>query len=87
MESPLVHDSCSLKAMSITIFPLDRTPTSRYTTLLMSIRIAHLSDTHLGFQDLELVNAEGINAREADIYQAWHTAVDMIIKEKPDILN
>ncbi|MBN1524954.1 MAG: exonuclease SbcCD subunit D [Spirochaetales bacterium] len=52
----------------------------------MSIRFAHISDTHLGFQDLEIVNSEGINAREADIYRAWHTAVDMIIKEGPDVM-
>jgi len=50
----------------------------------MNLRLAHISDTHLGFQDLDCVNSEGVNVREADIYAAWREAVDLVIQEKPD---
>jgi DNA repair exonuclease SbcCD nuclease subunit len=50
----------------------------------MTVRIAHLSDTHLGYSDLERVNAEGINCREADMYRAFSAAVDDILLLKPD---
>lgn len=30
------------------------------------LRILHFSDTHLGFNDLEILNESGINQREAD---------------------
>ncbi|MFY9143116.1 metallophosphoesterase family protein [Sulfuricurvum sp.] len=48
------------------------------------MRILHFSDTHLGFNDLEVVNDSGINQREADFYDAFSQVIDAIVAEKPD---
>ncbi len=47
------------------------------------MNIIHFSDTHLGFSDLDIVNKEGINQREADFYDAFSQVISRIIKEKP----
>lgn len=46
--------------------------------------IIHFSDTHLGFNDLEIVNESGINQREADFYDAFTQVIDAILEIKPD---
>lgn len=46
--------------------------------------IIHFSDTHLGFNDLEIVNESGINQREADFYDAFIKVIDAILEGKPD---
>ncbi|MDH7555091.1 MAG: exonuclease SbcCD subunit D [Spirochaetota bacterium] len=46
----------------------------------------HLSDSHLGFNDFDKVNDDGINQREADVYNAFANAVDSIIQYKPDFV-
>ena len=48
------------------------------------MRILHFSDTHLGFNDLDVVNEEGINQREADFYDAFSQVVQQIQTIKPD---
>lgn len=48
------------------------------------MRILHFSDTHLGFNDLEIVNEFGINQRETDFYDAFTQVIDAIIEIKPD---
>jgi DNA repair exonuclease SbcCD nuclease subunit len=48
------------------------------------VKIIHFSDTHLGFSDLDITNAEGINQREADFYQAFADVIDAILDTKPD---
>lgn len=48
------------------------------------MRILHFSDTHLGFNDLEIVNESGINQREADFYDAFTQVIDAIIETNPD---
>ncbi|MDD2367877.1 MAG: exonuclease SbcCD subunit D [Sulfuricurvum sp.] len=48
------------------------------------MRILHFSDTHLGFNDLEIVNESGINQREADFYDAFTQEIDAILEIKPD---
>lgn len=48
--------------------------------------ILHFSDTHLGFQAFDVVNAEGVNAREQDVYDAFGRVVERILAEKPDIV-
>lgn len=48
------------------------------------MRILHFSDTHLGFNDLEIVNEYGINQREADFYDAFTQVIDAIVEAKPD---
>lgn len=37
------------------------------------MRIIHFSDTHLGFNDLDILNKENINQREADFYDEKQT--------------
>ncbi len=49
----------------------------------MSIKIVHLSDTHLGFNDLDCVDADGINCREGDFYRSFRQIVDRIVQLKP----
>lgn len=48
------------------------------------MRILHFSDTHLGFNDLEITNAEGINQREADFYDAFTQVIDAALAIQPD---
>lgn len=50
------------------------------------MKIIHFSDTHLGFTDLDCVNNEGINQREADFYEAFTQVIDKILEEKPDFV-
>lgn len=50
----------------------------------LALRILHFSDTHLGFNDLEIVNDSGINRREADFYDAFTQVIDAILEIKPD---
>lgn len=46
--------------------------------------IIHFSDTHLGFQAFDVVNAEGVNAREQDLYDAFRAIIDRVLDCKPD---
>lgn len=48
------------------------------------MRILHFSDTHLGYNDLEIVNSDGINQREADFYDAFTQVIDDILDTRPD---
>jgi len=48
------------------------------------MKILHFSDTHLGFSDLDITNAEGINQREADFYDAFTCIIDAAIEIRPD---
>jgi len=50
------------------------------------VKILHFSDTHLGFNDLEVLNDENINQREADFYDAFSQVVDQIKLMKPDYI-
>jgi DNA repair exonuclease SbcCD nuclease subunit len=50
------------------------------------MKILHFSDTHLGFQAFDCVNAEGINAREQDVYDAFERVVERILETKPDVV-
>jgi DNA repair protein SbcD/Mre11 len=56
--------------------PLDR----------LLVRLFHLSDTHLGHQQYPRTNAEGLNAREQDLYDAFHRVVDLAVAERPDLV-
>jgi DNA repair exonuclease SbcCD nuclease subunit len=46
----------------------------------------HFSDTHLGYQAFDQVNAAGINAREQDVYDAFERVVDEILAIKPALV-
>jgi len=48
------------------------------------VTIIHFSDTHLGFSDLDAINDEGINQREADFYKAFEDVIDTILEKRPD---
>lgn len=48
--------------------------------------IIHFSDTHLGYNDLEIVNNTGINQREADFYEAFKQVIDAAIELHPDYI-
>ena len=50
------------------------------------MKILHFSDTHLGFNDLDIINHESINQREADFYDAFSQVVDQIDSIKPDYI-
>ena len=51
------------------------------------MRFVHFSDTHLGFSDLNKIDATtGINQRESDFYRAWWQAIDKILELKPDFV-
>ncbi|HET7321485.1 MAG TPA: exonuclease SbcCD subunit D [Longimicrobiaceae bacterium] len=48
--------------------------------------IAHLADLHLGFRAYHRVNARGVNAREADVAEAFREAVEAVIALRPDLV-
>jgi exonuclease SbcD len=48
------------------------------------VRIAHLADLHLGYRQYHRQNPNGINQREADVANAFRSAVDGILLEQPD---
>ncbi|MBN2965511.1 exonuclease SbcCD subunit D [Sulfurospirillum sp. T05] len=50
------------------------------------MRLLHFSDTHLGFNDLEVLNAQNINQREADFYDAFEQVVAQIEALRPDFI-
>ena len=50
------------------------------------MKILHFSDTHLGFNDLDIINNENINQREADFYDAFCQVVEQIKLIKPDFI-
>lgn len=50
------------------------------------LKILHFSDTHLGFNDLDVLNDENINQREADFYDAFAQVIEQIKKIKPDYI-
>ena len=50
------------------------------------MKIIHFSDTHLGFNDLDIINSENINQREADFYDAFSQIVEQIKIIKPDYI-
>ena len=50
------------------------------------MKIVHFSDTHLGFNDLDILNEENINQREADFYDAFSQVVEQIKTIKPDYI-
>lgn len=50
------------------------------------ITFIHLSDSHLGFTDNDLLDDEGQNIREQDVYDAFRQSVDIILREDPDFV-
>lgn len=52
----------------------------------MSIHVAHLSDTHIGYEAYKARSVSGENQRSVDIARAFVDAVDQIIEEDPPIV-
>ncbi len=50
------------------------------------MKIIHFSDTHLGYNDLDILNQDNINQREADFYDAFSQVVEQIKLIKPDYI-
>jgi DNA repair protein SbcD/Mre11 len=50
------------------------------------MRIAHLADLHLGFRAYHRVTARGINAREADVAEAFREGIERTIALAPDLV-
>ncbi len=50
------------------------------------MKIVHFSDTHLGFNDLDILNDENINQREVDFYNSFAQVVEQIQSIKPDYI-
>ena len=50
------------------------------------MKIIHFSDTHLGYNDLDILNDANINQREADFYDAFSQVVAQIKLIKPDYI-
>ncbi|MEO8478902.1 MAG: DNA repair exonuclease [Gemmatimonadota bacterium] len=48
------------------------------------MRIAHLADPHLGYRKYARLTPRGMNQREADVAQAFVSALDGVIAERPD---
>ncbi|HOT06037.1 MAG: DNA double-strand break repair protein Mre11 [Methanosaeta sp. PtaB.Bin039] len=50
------------------------------------MRIAHLADTHLGYQAFSRVDRQGRNVMEEMVYQGFRMAVDKILELNPDLV-
>ena len=50
------------------------------------MKLAHLADLHLGFRQFYRQTPAGINQREADVANAFRTAVDGVIAARPDAI-
>jgi len=50
------------------------------------LKIIHFSDTHLGYSDLDILDENNINQREADFYDAFTQVVTQIKEIKPDYI-
>lgn len=54
---------------------------------MTAMRIAHISDTHLGYRQLAIVNAAtGRNQRELDVEAAFHNAMNAMLAWEPDVI-
>lgn len=50
------------------------------------VRLFHFSDTHLGHQQYQRTDANGLNVREQDIARAFRAVIDAAIAERPDLV-
>ncbi len=50
------------------------------------MRIVHISDPHLGYRAYNRVTPAGINVREADVFNAFRTALRRIAEIAPDLI-
>lgn len=50
------------------------------------MKIVHFSDTHLGYNDLDVLDENNINQREADFYKAFCDVIEEIKKIQPSYI-
>jgi DNA repair protein SbcD/Mre11 len=50
------------------------------------VKLAHIADPHLGIRQYHRQTSAGINQREADIAQAFRTAIEGVIAARPDAI-
>ncbi len=50
------------------------------------MKLAHIADPHLGIRQYHRQTSAGINQREADIAQAFRTAIDGVIAARPEVV-
>lgn len=50
------------------------------------MRIAHISDLHLGYRAYNRITSQGINRREADVFKAFQTALSRAAEITPDLI-
>jgi exonuclease SbcD len=50
------------------------------------MRIAHIADTHLGYRAYNRVTSQGVNRREADVFQAFRYALAKVAEIEPDLI-
>jgi DNA repair protein SbcD/Mre11 len=50
------------------------------------VKLAHIADPHLGIRQYQRQTSAGINQREADVAQAFRTAIDGVIAARPDVV-
>lgn len=50
------------------------------------MRIAHLADVHLGYRAYNRVTRQGLNVREADIFNAFRQSLAKIVEIQPDLI-
>lgn len=52
----------------------------------MALRVAHISDTHLGYEAYPALSVNGNNQRGEDVVRAMHNAVNDIVAWGPDLV-
>lgn len=50
------------------------------------MKLAHLSDTHLGFRAYSRTTSDGLNQRESDVQATFRAALDAILERDPDVV-
>jgi len=50
------------------------------------VKLAHLADLHLGFRQYDRQTPRGGNQREADVAEAFRSAVDDLLEQRPDLI-
>ena len=50
------------------------------------MRVIHIADVHLGYRAYNRVNRAGINAREADVFDAFRTTLARTAELQPDLI-
>ncbi|MCS7208506.1 MAG: DNA repair exonuclease [Fimbriimonadales bacterium] len=50
------------------------------------MRVAHISDIHLGYRAYSRTNERGMNQREADVLRAFRSALRAILDAEPDLI-